>query len=229
MPERADHFLILGGTAEAIKLAKELTAKGNAKVITSLAGRTKDHAQVPGMMRIGGFGGVAGLVSFLLTEQITHVFDATHPFAMQISAHAAEACRQTGIPLTSLTRAAWEKQADDHWIEVETLSDAASTLPQAAVVFLALGRQYINVFAYRRDCRFVLRMVDPPDDPLPFMDATLILGKAQTSWEAEQNLLQTHGITHLVARNSGGEAGYGKIIAARRLGLPVIMIGRKTS
>ncbi|HBF28771.1 cobalt-precorrin-6A reductase [Rhizobium sp.] len=226
MPGQADRFLILGGTAEAAKLAEDLTQKGGAEIITSLAGRTIAPVSLPGLVRIGGFGGVDGLVRFLATERITHVFDATHPFAMKISANATSACAQTGIPLTILARAAWERHPDDLWIEVDTLEAAAEALPHGAVVFLALGRQHIDVFAGRHDCRFVLRMIDAPADPLAFTNSTIILGKAQGDWEAEKQLLKTHAITHIVARNSGGKASYGKIIAARSLRRPVIMIGR---
>lgn len=227
MPEQAEKVLILGGTAEAVTLAHDLQRAGG-EVITSLAGRTVQPAALPGRVRIGGFGGVQGLVQFLISEQISHVYDATHPFAKQISTNAVFACQQTGIPLTVLTRATWEKQPGDQWIEVDTLDEAASLLPEGATVFLALGRQHIDAFFARTDCRFVLRMVDPPQSPLPFKDATIVLGKANADWEREKQLLEAHAIMHLVARNSGGEASYGKIIAARHMGLTVIMIARQS-
>lgn len=226
MPVQAEKVLILGGTAEAVTLAHDLHRAG-VEVITSLAGRTSQPAALPGLVRVGGFGGAEGLSQFLTSEHITHVYDATHPFARQISANAVLACQQSGVPLTVLTRAAWEKQPGDQWIEVETLNDAASMLPEGATVFLALGRQYIDAFSARADCRFVLRMVDPPQSPLGFENATILLGKPSADWEQEKQLLQAHAITHMVARNSGGEASYGKIIAARHLGLMVIMIGRQ--
>lgn len=223
---QAEKALILGGTAEAVTLAQDLHRAG-VDVITSLAGRTAQPAPLHGLVRIGGFGGAEGLAQFLVSERISHVYDATHPFATRISANAVLACQQTGISLTVLTRAPWQKQPGDQWLEVETLNEAASLLPEGATVFLALGRQYIDAFATRTDCRFVLRMVDPPQSPLPFEAATIVLGKAQADWEQEKRVLQTHAITHLVARNSGGEASYGKIMAARHLGVTVIMIGRK--
>ncbi|WP_429930352.1 cobalt-precorrin-6A reductase [Agrobacterium vitis] len=226
MPSLPERILILGGTAEAAKLAAELVERGEAFVITALAGRTEYPASLAGEVRIGGFGGVDGLAAYLRSEGITRVIDATHPFARQISANAIEACRKAEVPLTVHLRPQWLQQADDRWIMVETLEAAAQTLPEGARVFLALGRQYIDLFARRTDCHFVIRMVDAPSTPLPFTHADLILGKAAADWEAEKALLQSHAITHLVTRNSGGEASYGKIIAARKLGLPVVMIAR---
>lgn len=229
MPEPVERILILGGTAEAATLAHELSAKGEVEIMTSLAGRTMEPKSLPGKVRIGGFGGVDGLVNFIISERISHVYDATHPFAKQISANAVAACQQARIPLTVLTRAVWERQPDDCWVEVDTLEDAAKALPPGAIVFLALGRQHINAFADCSDCRFVLRMVDAPTHPPPFADFTILLGKAQSDWQAEKHLLQHHKITHVVARNSGGDASYGKIIAARVLHIPVIIIGRNAS
>ncbi|BCH59310.1 precorrin-6A reductase [Agrobacterium vitis] len=226
MPSPPERILILGGTAEAAKLAAELVEQGEAFVITALAGRTEYPASLAGDVRIGGFGGVDGLVAYLRSEGITRVIDATHPFAQQISAHAVKACRKAKIPLTVHLRPQWLEQDGDRWIMVETLEAAAHTLPEGARVFLALGRQYIDIFARRTDCHFVIRMVDAPSTPLPFTHADIVVGKASADWESEKALLESHAITHLVTRNSGGEASYGKIIAARKLGLPVVMIAR---
>ncbi|MCF1483727.1 MULTISPECIES: cobalt-precorrin-6A reductase [Rhizobium/Agrobacterium group] len=226
MPSPPERILILGGTAEAAKLAAELVEQGEAFVITALAGRTEYPASLAGDVRIGGFGGVDGLVAYLRSEGITRVIDATHPFARQISANAVEACRKADVPLIVHLRPQWLEQPGDRWIMVETLEAATHTLPEGARVFLALGRQYIDIFARRTDCHFVIRMVDAPSTPLPFTHADIVVGKAAADWNAEKALLEGHAITHLVTRNSGGEVSYGKIIAARKLGLPVVMIAR---
>lgn len=227
MPERVERYLILGGTAEAVRLAATLTQTGEAEIITSLAGRTACPASLPGLVRIGGFGGVDGLVCYLRAESITRVYDATHPFARTISANAAAACCQTGIPLHVMTRPAWQPHPDDVWINVDTLEQAAQALPHGARVFLALGSQYIHAFAHRNDCHFVLRMIDAPASDLGFSNAHILLGKAEADWEKEKQVLERHKITHVVARNSGGDASYGKISAARRLQIPVVMIARR--
>jgi precorrin-6A/cobalt-precorrin-6A reductase len=226
LPGRTERYLILGGTAEAAKLAARLVAKGEADVITSLAGRTLYPAALPGLVRVGGFGGIDGLVSYLRTEGITRVYDATHPFAETISANAVAACHHAGIPLRVMTRPMWQQHPDDLWINVDTLDHAAQVLPKNARAFLALGRQYIQAFSHRKDCHFVLRMIDAPLSDLGFADAHIILGRAQADWTKEKQLLERHEITHMVVRNSGGDAGYGKIIAARALRIPIVMIGR---
>ncbi len=221
-----ERVLILGGTAEAADLATKLVAEGKVDVLTSLAGRTANPAPIAGTVRIGGFGGAEGLASFLAQNRIDRVIDATHPFATRISENARIACQAIGIPLEHLDRPSWTRSEHDDWTEVETLEQAAAALPSAARAFLALGRQHLAAFKGRDDCHFVIRMVDPPPEPMAFRSFDLILGKPSSDPQAEADLLSRHGITHLVCRNSGGNAGYGKILAARQLGLPVIILKR---
>jgi precorrin-6A/cobalt-precorrin-6A reductase len=218
-------ILILGGTAEARLLAAQLIEEGHS-VTTSLAGRTVDPVLPEGEVRIGGFGGADGLAAYLRDEQFDRMIDATHPFARRISENAIKASAISGIPLEQRLRPRWQKQPGDRWKSVATLEAAAEALPQGATVFLALGRQYLDAFIGRDDCHFVIRMVDPPETPLGFSDHMLVLGRPASDPDREADLFTAHGITHLVCRNSGGPAGYAKIIAARRLALPVIMIER---
>ena len=99
-------LLLLGGTSEARALAAELNAE--ATVISSLAGRVPDPALPVGEVRIGGFGGVDGLRRWVRDERVDAVVDATHPFAARITANAARACREEGLPHVVLARPAWQ-------------------------------------------------------------------------------------------------------------------------
>jgi precorrin-6A/cobalt-precorrin-6A reductase len=72
----------------------------------------------------------------------------------------------------------------------------------------------------------VIRMVDPPESPLAFQKHTILTAKPSREADEEASLLRTHAITHLVCRNSGGDGAYAKIVAARMMGLPVVMVGR---
>lgn len=221
-----EKILILGGTAEAADLAARLVAQGGVDVITSLAGRTREPAPLAGTVRIGGFGGVPGLVAYLAQHGITRVIDATHPYARQISANAAKACAAAGVPLETLKRHPWSLVDGDLWTLLSSETEAADTLPAGGRFFLALGRQYLGVFAKRSDCFFIIRMIDRPEQPLPISHYELVLGRPSPDVAEEIALLRHHGVTHLVCRNSGGAAGYAKIAAARQLELPVLMIGR---
>ncbi|UWU95456.1 cobalt-precorrin-6A reductase [Bradyrhizobium sp. CB1015] len=217
--------LILGGTADASLLAAEI-ARAGIDAVYSYGGRTRAPADQPLPTRIGGFGGVSGLAGYIRREGITHVIDATHPFAAEMSRNAAAACTETGTPLLALERAPWIKASADTWIEVADVNAAVAALPEApANVFLAIGRQHIAPFASKPQHGYTLRFVDPPDAPLPFA-ADVIVSRGPFTLHSELAMMRTRGIAWIVARNSGGDGARAKIQAARRLGLPVIMISR---
>lgn len=217
-------ILILGGTAEAARLAARLVAQGY-RVISSLAGRTRNPQSPDGEVRIGGFGGARGLTGYIARENVALLIDATHPFATQISDNALVAVASTQVPFVRLERPAWHKRPGDRWTSVTSMEEAVSAIPARARVLLALGRQHIAPFSRRGDVHFVVRMIDPPETPLDLIDFELELSKPGNV-EEETDFLTMKRLTHIVCRNSGGSASYAKIKAARDLGLPVIMIDR---
>ena len=217
--------LILGGIADASLLAAEI-ARAGLDAVYSYGGRTRAPADQPLPTRIGGFGGVSGLADYIRGEGITHVIDATHPFAAEMSRNAVEACAETKTPLIALERAPWTKAPGDVWVEVSDVAAAVAALPEApANVFLAIGRQHIAPFASEPKHTYTLRFVDPPEAPLPFA-ADVIVSRGPFTLEGELEMMRKRSITRIVARNSGGDGARAKIDAARTLGLPVIMIAR---
>lgn len=214
--------LLLGGTAEAAALAGLLVARG-CDVTTSLAGRTREPAPVAGGLRIGGFGGAQGLADWAAAHGVTVIVDATHPFAQTISANAGAASALAGIRLIRLERPRWQPQPGDDWREAASIEAARDLIAPGARVLLALGRQHIAPFAGRDDVHFIIRMVDAGEGLPAFASHTVLAGKPG-SVEEEKALLAGHRIDAIVCRNSGGQAAYAKIAAARDLGLPVIMI-----
>jgi len=194
--------------------------------VYSYGGRTRAPADQPLPTRIGGFGGVSGLVDYIRREGITHVIDATHPFAAEMSRNAVAACAETGTPLIALERMPWDRTQGDNWIEVADVNAAAAALPDAAArVFLAIGRQHIAPFAGKPQHTYTLRFVDPPEAPLPFA-SEVIVSRGPFTLAGELEMIRMRGIAWIVARNSGGEGARAKIDAARMLGVPVIMISR---
>ncbi len=195
--------------------------------IYSYAGRTQIPLGHALPTRIGGFGGAAGLADYLRHERITHVIDATHPFAAEMSRHAIEACAAANVPLVALERAPWSRTKRDTWFEVDDIAGAIDRLPaQRARVFLAIGRQHIAPFAAKPQHAYTLRFVDAPDGAPPLPAAEVIVSRGPFTIEGDRELMRSRGIEWLVARNSGGTGARAKIDAARELGLPVIMIAR---
>lgn len=220
--------LLLGGTTEANLMATAIARAGLSGVY-SYAGRTEAPMGQPIHMRIGGFGGIEGLRAYLTNEAISHVIDATHPFAAQMSAHAVAACASTGTPLIALERAPWVAGEGDRWTPVADIPAAVAALAgPPRRVFLAIGRQHIDAFAAQPQHRYLLRLVDAPADPLALPQADVIVARGPFSIDGDLDLMRAHGIETVVAKNAGGKGAVAKIAAARALGVPVVMIGRPT-
>lgn len=218
-------ILILGGAGEAARLAQALADQPEVTVTTSLAGRTSTPPPLAGRVRVGGFGGPEKLTEYLRAEGFDKVIDATHPFAARISANAAQACAAAGTPRLILARPPWARQAGDTWIEAASMAEAAQRLPEIGRrAFLTVGMQSIPVFSTVASVWFLVRLLHP--QPLPLAQYAAIDGKGPFNAEAEQSLMAAHRIDVLVTKTSGGSATYGKIAAARALGLPVLMIAR---
>lgn len=226
-PRERRRLLILGGTGEAAALAGRLADDPRLEVITSLAGRTRDPAKVAGELRVGGFGGAAGLAAYLEQESIGLLVDATHPFAARMAANAARACAETGVPRLKLLRPPWRAGAGDRWHDAADMAAAAHFVGEfGRRVFLSVGRQDLSAFAGLDGLWFLVRSIEPLDAHCPLPKAEVIHGRGPFDEAAEAALLKEHRIDLLVSKNSGGEATYAKIAAARRLGLPVVMIAR---
>lgn len=222
-------LLILGGTAESRALAEAVEAELGERyeTITALAGATRAPADTAGARRIGGFGGAEGLAEYLREQAIDCLIDATHPFAARISAHAREANDSVGAARLVLVRPPWPRQAGDDWIEVADMAAArVAVAARGGRVFLTTGVKDLAEFSDLPNCRFLVRLVEAPAKPLPLESCELVVARGPFGEAAEIALMRDHGIELLVSKASGGDATYGKIAAARRLGLPVVMVRR---
>lgn len=222
------HVLILGGTGEARNLAARL--KGRCRLTLSLAGRTSNPAGQPVPARVGGFGGAAGLEAWLRREGVTVLIDATHPFAARITANAAVAARAAGVPLIALRRPAWQRHEGDRWREVGTVAEAVAALgPAPRRVFVALGRQELAPLLSAPQHFYLVRSVDPVEPPLALPSVAYLLARGPFVEDGEEALFRRYGIDAVLAKNSGGDATYAKLAAARALGIEVVLVRRPSS
>jgi precorrin-6A/cobalt-precorrin-6A reductase len=214
--------LLLGGTAEARALAARLHPQVD--IVSSLAGRVPDPALPVGAVRIGGFGGVDGLRKWLRDEHIGAVVDATHPFAANITAHAAEACAQLPVPYLLLARPAWDP-ADAILVTSDARAAEVVARQRYSRVFLTTGRSGVAAFA-DSDAWFLIRAVTAPDADLLPRRHQLLLSRGPYRYDEEHGLLREHRIDALVTKNSGGQMTRAKLDAAAALNVPVVMVNR---
>ncbi|HLH99003.1 MAG TPA: cobalt-precorrin-6A reductase [Xanthobacteraceae bacterium] len=220
-------ILILGGTTEARELAARLAGRTDVAVTLSLAGRTANPVAQPVPVRIGGFGGAQGLARYLATERIDLLVVATHPYAAVIAGNAAQAARAAGVPLLVLTRPPWTAVAGDRWREAADAHDAIRLMGERPRhVFLALGRNDIRAFEAAPQHDYLVRSVDPITPPLSVPRVSYITARGPFAAADERALFAAHAIETIVAKNSGGDATYGKLAAARDLRIEVIMLRR---
>jgi precorrin-6A/cobalt-precorrin-6A reductase len=221
-----DTVLILGGTGEARRLATELAARARTRVVSSLAGRVSRPALPPGEVRIGGFGGVTGLLDYLAAQRVAAVVDATHPFAATITRSAVEATGRLGVPLVLLRRPGWTPVEGDDWRWVSSLDAAADALRDMGErVFLSTGRTGLAAFAGLDRHWFLVRSVEPPEPPTPAR-MRVLLDRGPFTVEGETRLFTEHRIEVLVTKDSGGEMTSAKLAAARALEVPVLIQAR---
>ncbi|MCM3848836.1 cobalt-precorrin-6A reductase [Pseudonocardia sp. DR1-2] len=221
--------LVLGGTTEGRAAAAALAGRDDVRVVSSLAGAVRSPALPDGEVRIGGFGGAAGLAAHLRAERVAAVLDATHPFASTMTANAAAACAGTGVPLVVLRRPGWTPGPGDRWHRVASVAAAAAALPgllpgPAGRVLLTTGRGGLAHFA-AVDAAFWIRAVDPPDGPLPARHE-LLLDRGPFALDDERALFGAVVPHVLVTKDSGGAATAPKLTAARERGVPVLVVDR---
>ncbi len=226
MAERR-RLLVLGGTGEAIALAARAADLAGLSIVSSLAGRTRNPRTPAGELRIGGFGGADGLATYLRDEKIDLVVDATHPFAARIAENAVAACAEAHRPLLALRRPEWRPEPDDRWIEVVTVAEAAEAAgTHGRRIFVTVGRSELGPFEGRPDLWLLVRLIEHAAEPPEIADGEIIVARGPFDAADDKRLMTAHRIDCVATKNAGGDATYGKIAAARALGLPVIMVRR---
>lgn len=220
-------LLILGGTTEASALARRVAGRADLRPVLSLAGRTRNPAPPAVNFRTGGFGGINGLKDYLAASGTEAIVDATHPFAAQMSRHAAAACAASGIPRAVLTRAPWTWTDGDQWTVVGDIAAAVAALgDRPRTVFLTVGSLHLAAFAAAPWHRYVVRSIDPPEAIASLPRHRLVLARGPFGLADETELMRQEQVDVLVTKNSGGSATGAKLAAARLLGINVVMIER---
>ena len=218
------HLLVLAGTGEARQLLAQLATNPNIRITASLSGATDRPAAFGVETRIGGFGGIEGLAKWCNRHAVDAIVDLTHPYAAQMSRHAA--ALSADLPVIAYARPAWQAAKNDRWTEFENWAAMAAALPPQARPFLAGGSRAVTAFVSRADLWFLARGLKFNDDLKKYNYLKLINDFPKKQIEDEKALLTEYEISHICAKNAGGRWSFAKIEAARQLGLPVWFLAR---
>ncbi|WP_250656026.1 precorrin-6A/cobalt-precorrin-6A reductase [Alkalimarinus coralli] len=245
------NILLLGGTRDAINIANSLLAGNQSgdqtiKLIYSIAGIVRKPL-LDCTVHTGGFSQFSstapltiddktstqqldnrsqlGMKRFLQQHHIEKVIDATHPYAITISNNASIVCEQLNIPLLHYVRPPWQATPKDHWITVSSWSEAKKAMHLFKRPFVTIGRLAINDAHLIPDHQFwLIRSAVESNQTQQRYRLVKAIGPFTEQDEIE--LLKTNHIDVVVCKNSGGRAVDGKLNAAQKLKLPVIMLNR---
>lgn len=226
-------LLLLGGTADARRLTKRLLQNekllDDLEIIYSVAGLVR-MPDVDCQVISGGFKQYGGLRAYLEQQSIDAVLDATHPYALNMTATAWTVTRELKLAYWRFHRAPWQEQAGDHWQHFENWGGLLAELAGYQSIFLTAGQideAALATFAQlgKQGQRQLLRTAVQPSHDLP-ASMSWVKAIGPFDLESERALMQEHQVDVLVSKNSGGKATEAKLVAARELGIPVLMLKR---
>ncbi|MCE1117886.1 MULTISPECIES: cobalt-precorrin-6A reductase [Pseudomonas] len=213
-------ILLLGGVTEALAIARTLGPQH----VYSLAGIGRVPQDLACQVRVGGYGGAEGLARYLRDEGINLLIDATHPYAAQISANAAQAAALTGTTCWALRRPAWQAQAGDDWREVEGWAGLIEALAPFQRPLFTLGREPLQHLDEIPSHQFwTLRALEAY---LGNERCEVIGARGPFRIDDERALFERRQIDVLVSKNSGSTATEPKLEVARERGVPVLVLKR---
>ena len=222
---RRAKLLILGGTAEAVALAGACASRPGLAVISSLAGRTQHPDLPPGDVRIGGFSGAAACCPISPRARgasIACSIPRTHSPAHRSARMPSMPAERPACARALLLRPPWVSVAGDRWTEGRQHRRGGAAPARARASRLPDPREpRARAFA-QLDIWFLVLTIETPG-VLPLPQGQWLAGRGPFP-SRTSSPLRTHAIDVLVTKASGGGATYAKLVAARRAGLPVLMV-----
>lgn len=229
-------ILLLGGTADARRLAAELRRAGHDVLVSAASAYGARLAGSTGAAVRGGPLGEPELEQ--LVAAAAAVVDATHPFAARISAAAAAVCAGQGRPYLRLERPAGDLpsgavRAADAREAARLAVDVA--LETAGAILLTVGSTTVDVYARaarEAGVRLVARVLPVPASLAACAAAGLeprdvLALQGPTSTELDAALLRHLGATVLVTKDSGTTGGLEeKLRAAELVGATAVVVER---
>ena len=226
---------MFGGTTEGRDIAAWLGERDTCAVFVS-------SLTEYGGTRVEGFPNVVPLTGRMLPERMEalmreHAFacvvDATHPYAVNVSASIASATDSCGIPLLRILR---EGEPQGPWIGVDDTRAAARHIAQReGPVLLTTGSKELPIYVeevadfadrlFPRILPVASSIAQAKDLDIP--TSHIIAMQGPFSKELNVALIHEFGIRTLVTKASGKAGGFWeKVEAAQECGIELVVIHR---
>lgn len=178
---------------------------------------------------------VAGFVEYFKKHHIEAFVDASHPYAVNASQNAMDACHKAGIPYIRFERPETPLKYDKaHYVDsYEAAAKKAAKLGDS--IFLTTGSRNLGVFAKAEALagkRVICRILPEPGVveqaiSLGFTPASIVAMQGPFSLEMNKAFFQQCNTQVVVTKNSGHTGGADtKFAAAMELGLELVIIDR---
>jgi len=218
-------LLLLGGTADARKIASVLTAAG-IEVIYSIAGLVRKPEMHCAVLS-GGFSKRGGLAAYMQTCNIDAILDATHPYAIKMSSQALRVCNELAVKYWRFNRQPWQPREGDQWLSVANWQQLITSCSAYHQPFLTTGQlQQAQLDSIASNSEQVLYRTAAAAQASLAANVKWLKAIGPFDLHSELALLDQYNIDVLICKNAGGIATYAKLVAARHLQIPVIMLAR---
>ncbi len=224
------------GTQDGRELAGALLAAGypvTASVVSSYGEKLLER--YPGLIINDKPLDEEGLQSYIRQHGVRLFVDASHPYAANVSQNAMQACHATGIPYIRYERKSVPIDYDNvHYVETyEAAAQEAARLGKN--IFLTTGSRNLKAFTTAealKDHTVIARILPTAKvlaecEELGLTPKEIVALQGPFSEEMNIALYRQYGAEVIVTKNSGEIGGTDtKLTAAKKLGLPVVMIDR---
>lgn len=229
-------ILVLGGTKDGRTLAEILSGQGYQIMVSVFSDYGRDLIELDKELVHTGALDADGFNSFICKNHIELIVDASHPYAVNVSKNAMQACQAAGISYLRYERPRAVLPSYKGLYVVHDYNEAAETAAfLGKVIFLTTGSRHLNVFKSAvclQNHRLVARVLPEPGVlaeclHLGFKPQDIVAIQGPFSHELNVALFQEYNSEVIITKNSGQVGGSdSKITAAMSLNLPLVIIDR---
>lgn len=227
-------ILVLGGTSDALEIAAAIFAITPDVMVSAATeyGGAVSKNRFPGRI-VAGQMDQDQLKKFLLTQGVSCVVDASHPYAENISRYAIQACRELSIAYCRFERPKVPGEGD--FITCREFQEAGELAAACqGNIFITIGKNHIaQVLAGIPELERVRVRVLPQSETIRQLEDLglnadhIIAMKGPFSEEMNYLMFREAAASVLISKDSGTQGGTDhKIEAARRLGMKIILVSR---